>query len=177
MSAIGVNASIIQCYPDSAFLNATPQPADIKRMGEQYSIKAPAVGINVTKVANDVKAWGEIIALLKSLGYAVYFISNDPFGDKTVGENLAAKFGITPILDFIDYPDYSALLGNFKFVISCRLHTNELSLTGGTPIIPIEGSHFKTREVFALAGYPIGCDERGICRLARKDQRIHSTTA
>ena len=124
-------------------------------MKEKYGIQQPAVGINATKVANNTEAWGEIILLLKSLGYNLYFISNDPFGDKLIGEMLGSKYGITPILEFIDYPKYAALLANFDFVISCRLHTNELALTAATPIIPIEGSRFKTTEVFALVQYPI----------------------
>jgi polysaccharide pyruvyl transferase WcaK-like protein len=155
MIAIGVPGEKIKCYPDSAFLNPNPSPAMVKEMKQHYKIVTPAVGINATKVASDMNAWKAITGLLKSLGYNLYFISNDPFGDKEIGEKLAAQFGLIPIIEFIDYPKYAALMTNFEFVISCRLHTNELSLTAGTPIIPIEGSHFKTREVFSLVKYPI----------------------
>lgn len=155
MIKMGVAPDIINCCPDSAFLNPTPPTDQIELMRNRYSLDLPAVGINATKVAGDTGKWEEIIKTIKELGYNVYFISNDPFGDKEVGEKIAAQFGVTAILDFIPYPQYAALLANFSFVISCRLHTNELSLTGGTPVLPIEGSHFKTKEVFEFVNYPV----------------------
>lgn len=155
MVTLGIPVEKIICCPDSAFLNPQPSQELVKQMAQKFSIKNSSVGINATKVAGDLSKWAPIIETIKELGYTVYFISNDPFGDRNIGEQFSKRFGISAILDFIPYPGYSALLANFKFVISCRLHTNELSLTGGTPIIPIEGSHFKTREVFSLINYPI----------------------
>lgn len=155
MIKIGIPESKISCCPDSAFLNPTPTADQVKQMAQQYAITQPAVGLNATKVAGDLDKWDQIITTLKNLGYNVYFISNDPFGDRNIGEQISQRFDVKAILDFIPYPHYSALLANFNFVISCRLHTNELSLTGGTPILPIEGSHFKTKEVFSLVNYPV----------------------
>src|SRR5688572_15455814 len=65
MAALGVSSDKIQCYPDSAFLNPTPDAGAIERMKNRYAIQKPAVGINATKVAGDLAAWGEIIQLLK----------------------------------------------------------------------------------------------------------------
>lgn len=155
MISAGISAEKIECYPDSAFLNPEPSTELVDHVKKQYRIVQPSVGINATKVARDMKAWKEITDLLRSLGYHLYFISNDPYGDKEIGEELARNFGLVPIIEFMDYAKYSALLASFEFVISCRLHTNELSLTAGTPVIPIEGSRFKTREVFNLIGYPL----------------------
>ncbi|WP_276373572.1 polysaccharide pyruvyl transferase family protein [Chryseolinea sp. H1M3-3] len=159
--SLGVPLARIKCFPDSAFLNQTPSLEAREALRNRYNILKPAVGINATKVADDINAWEEIIKLLKKLGYNLYFISNDPVSDKVLGEHFAARHGLIPILEFINYPEYSALLSNFSFVISCRLHTNELALTGSTPVIPIEGRHFKTKEVFNLVNYPIPVTNTG----------------
>ena len=47
------------------------------------------------------------------------------------------------------------LLSKLELVISVRLHTNELALAVNTPVIPIEGALFKTKEVFELIQYPL----------------------
>jgi len=156
MIHIGIPENKINCCPDSAFLNKTPNDEIITKIKNKYSIKDKSVGINSTIVADDMLKWGKIIQKIRSLGYHIYFISNDPFGDKRVGEKMSMDHKVTLILEFMHYHEYSALLANFEFVISCRLHTNELSLTGKTPIIPIEGSHFKTKEVFSFVNYPVG---------------------
>lgn len=161
MIKMGIGENIIKCCPDSAFLSPPPTEELREAMKARYNLTLPAVGINATKVLRDMNGWDKIIRTLKGLGYAVYFVSNDPFGDREMGETIGNNFQVPAILDFNPYNEYAALLANFNFVISCRLHTNELSLTAGTPIVPIEGSHFKTKEVFELVGYPVSVVNAG----------------
>ena len=42
-----------------------------------------------------------------------------------------------------------------ELVISVRLHTSELALAVNTPVIPVEGAVFKTKEVLELVQYPL----------------------
>lgn len=141
-----VDEKIIATAPDTA----------IKTDSKIDGIKKSAVGINFTPLINfKIENIAPIIEKLKSYGNEIYFITNEPYGDREIGELLSQKYGITALEDDSDYLKYSAHLSQFKYIISTRLHSIILSLAAHTPAIPIEGNVFKTTELLSQLRYPI----------------------
>ncbi len=145
--ALGVNAEIISVAPDSAFRTQVPfiqRNAFVKK-----------IGINFTPKTYNPNQVDPFLASLIADGYELTFVTNDPYGDMGVAKTLQAKFNIDIQVETLNYKDYVKSLQFFDLIISSRLHTNELALTGGIPILPIEGNLHKTTEVFNFLNYPL----------------------
>lgn len=145
---IGINPSLIEICPDTAFRNKV----DFK-IKKNFSKK---IAINLTPKKYDKIKYEGLIQKLIDNNYQITFVSNEPMGEKQLASDLKEKFNITTVIESLDYPSYSKLISEFDFLISTRLHSNELAITAGVPIIPIEGNVFKTKEVFSFVKYPIG---------------------
>ncbi len=143
----GVNHNLIEVCPDTAFRNIV----DFK-IKKSFSKK---IAINFTPLKYDKLKYEALLKKLIDNGYQITFVSNEPKGEKQLANDLKEKFNISFLIQSIHYNAYSKLLSDFDFLISTRLHSNELALTAGVPIIPIEGRSFKTNEVFGLINYPL----------------------
>lgn len=145
--SMGVNSEIIQIAPDSAFRTVvTPS---------KRNDKISRVGINFTRKTYKSEIVDPFVQKLLTDGYEVEFITNDPFGDMEIAKILHNKFKIAINVKTLDYKSYVKFLQNFDLILSSRLHTNELALTGKIPVLPIEGNVHKTTEVFEHINYPI----------------------
>jgi polysaccharide pyruvyl transferase WcaK-like protein len=144
---LGVNPDIMYVSPDTAFRTQT-----------KYILKQnldKRIGINFTPITFNKD---QVIPFLKNLsekGYEMTFISNAPEADRVIAESIKEVIDIEIDLTTMDYVKYSESMNKFDFVISSRLHTNELALTSCVPIIPIEGKVHKTQDVFGHVNYPI----------------------
>lgn len=146
LKSVGIENKTITLAPDTA-IQTSPQIARSKKQ---------EVGINFTPAINfKVENIAPIIEKLKSYGNTVYFITNEPYGDKSVREQLNQKYGIAVLDPGKDYLNYAAKLSEFKYIISTRLHSIVLSLAAHTPAIPIEGNVFKTKELLSQLSYPV----------------------
>ncbi len=142
----GVEPSKISVAPDTAFL------CKAKGFSKRQVIKKIAVNFTPkTYIEDHVNPF---LQRLINDGYELTFITNDPFSDKAVGSKLETDLGIPVCLQSLDYANYVEFICDFDLVISSRLHTNELALIGGVPILPIEGNMHKTTEVLAYVNYP-----------------------
>lgn len=143
----GLDHNLIEVCPDTAFRNKV----DFK-VKKNFSKK---IAINFTPLKYDKIKFEELINKLINSNYQITFVSNEPLGEKQFVSGLNKKFDIPSEIQSLDYNEYSKFLSQFDFLISTRLHSNELALTAGVPIIPIEGRSFKTNEVFSLVDYPL----------------------
>jgi len=98
---------------------------------------------------------GIIIHLLQSLGKKVIFITNEPYEDIKVARIFSEEYKVEFVKNFHSYHQYMKQLAAYDFVISARLHTNILSLDTHTPIIPIDGNVFKSKELLGQLEYPL----------------------
>jgi len=147
--SVGLAPEKIQIVPDTALLTKSLEREATVVPGR------PRVGINFTpRVGLSDSAGKKIVDLLKSLGYELVFITNEPFEDSQVAARMRTMYNVqsAPVLN---YRSYAYFLKQLNFVISTRLHTNILALTAGTPTIPIEGNQFKTGELLELLEYPV----------------------
>jgi polysaccharide pyruvyl transferase WcaK-like protein len=171
---MGVPDEKVTVAPDTAFLSErAPASTDSDSVGESTTV---GLALNADKVRR-YDDWGAVVERLSSLGHRVLFISNDPAADRAAAAECKKRFGIPASCEKRTYREYMSLLGRLHFVISSRLHTNELALAAGTPVIPLEGNVFKTREVFELIQYPlrvINTDELGWVGLVHRaiDQMV-----
>lgn len=144
---LGVKNAIISVTPDTAFLT------NVLRNKKQKTIKR--IGINFTKKTYKEEQIDPFIQSLINAGYSLTFITNDPFGDEEIGKEFHTKFEIPIDLDTRDYKNFTSDLQKYDAIISSRLHTNEMALVAGVPILPVEGNLHKTTEVFKRINYPI----------------------
>ena len=144
---IGVDESIIFVCPDTAFYN------QVTRNSKQKWSKN--VAVNFTEKTFKAEQIEPLIEKLLESDYKLTFVTNQPDGDRKIAKYLHQKYDIPFDLESRGYKEYCAFLQQFDFLISCRLHSNELALTAGIPVIPIEGNRHKTTEVFSLVNYPI----------------------
>ncbi|MBF6640021.1 polysaccharide pyruvyl transferase family protein [Flavobacterium sp. J49] len=144
---IGVDESKIFLCPDTAFYNEM----DFQTK-QKWNKK---IAINFTEKTFKSKHIEPLIEKLIANDYKLYFVSNEPKGDKKIAEHLNKKYGIPFTLESKGYKDYCKFIQQFNLLISCRLHSNELAITAGVPVLPIEGNIHKTTEVFSLVNYPI----------------------
>lgn len=143
---VGVSNERIIVAPDTA-INSRPAISTMKKK---------IVGINFTPlILFDIDRIAPIIAKLKSYGNEIVFITNEPFGDRNIGDQLKDRYNIEAIETNCDYLQYASNLSSMKYLISTRLHTIILGLSASTPAIPIEGNVFKTKELLSQLNYPI----------------------
>lgn len=147
LNELGVPENIMFVCPDTAFRTKATQ-------NEKKNFQKN-IGINFTdKTFKKEHVFPVIDNLIKN-GYTMTFISNEPNGDLSIATFLKEKYNIPYVMESLSYESYTSSLSKFHFIVSSRLHTNELSLTAGVPVIPIEGKIHKTREVFSFINYPI----------------------
>src|SRR5690606_32841711 len=155
---IGVPEKIITLSPDTAWL--TPSVPN-----EFIKTNTARIGVNFTPATFKKEIVVPFLSRLRNEGYTLEFISNNYFADKAVEKELEGIVEKCTSAD-LSYIDYVEHLSQFRFVISARLHTNELALVAGVPVLPVEGRHFKTQEVQELVGYP--------CQVARSSSETYS---
>lgn len=143
---MGINPAIINVCPDTAFRNE--MEISLK---QEFGKK---IAINFTSKTFNAKQIEPILEKLKIDGYSIFFISNEPRGDRKIAEYLEEKYEIPFHLVSEDYKSFCNFIKQFDFLISSRLHANELAITAGVPTIPIEGNRHKTTEVFQHINYP-----------------------
>ncbi len=147
LQSYGVPSSIIDIAPDSA-INAE-YSGNVKRDKD-------SVGLNLTPKCKASPAQiKRIVDHLRERGKTITFISNEPFEDNNLAEYFEKEFGIEVVRNQASYHDYMKKLAGFGMVISARLHTNIMCLDVQTPIIPIEGNVFKTKELLTQLKYPV----------------------
>jgi len=147
LKELGVPENIMFVCPDTAFRTKAKQ---IDKKDFQKNI-----GINFTDKTFKKEHVIPVIEDLIKKGYTMTFISNEPKGDLYIANFLKENYGIKYVMESLDYESYASSLSKYHFIISSRLHTNELSVTAGVPVIPIEGKIHKTHEVFSFIEYPI----------------------
>lgn len=144
---IGVEEGKVSVFPDTAILT---------NPGVSRPVSSNTVGFNITR---DVSfEWADVELVIKKLkerNKSVVYITNEPVGDAIISEGFASRFGIPTQESSLGYLDYAKKLAGYDFVISTRLHTNVMSLSAGTPVIPIEGKVFKTKELVQEFKYPV----------------------
>jgi polysaccharide pyruvyl transferase WcaK-like protein len=143
----GIDKNNIVVCPDTAFRNKFNFITK-----EKFSKN---IAINLTPKKYDKEKYEGLISKLIQSNYKITFVSNEPMGEKSLATELKEKFKIETAIQTLDYPSYSKFINQFDFLISTRLHSNELAITAGVPVIPIEGNIFKTQEVFKFVNYPI----------------------
>ncbi len=144
---IGVEAQKVSVFPDTAILT--------KPKGQRPP-STNTVGLNLTRdVSFDWEDAEIVVKKLREKNKKIVYITNEPVGDSPISEGFNTRFGIPSLTASESYLDYAQKLSQFDFVISTRLHTNVMSLSAGTPVIPIEGKVFKTRELVDEFKYPV----------------------
>lgn len=143
----GVDSQLIYVCPDTAFRNVSNT-----KLKDSFNKN---IALNFTPGKYDKKKYEGLIQKLLDHDYKITFISNDPMGEKELAKELKSKFNIEVYIESLDYFDYANYITKFDMLISTRLHTNELAITAGVPIVPIEGNVFKTTEVLEFVQYPI----------------------
>ena len=144
----GVPEKIIEVAPDSSINSIT----STKRKEGLSNL----VAINITpKVAISNKELDMIIQHLQHAGKKIIFVTNEPYEDSGIAKHFFHRYHIDIHDKFKNYHEYIEKLAECDFVISARLHTNMLSLVSETPVIPIEGNVFKTRELLDQLQYPV----------------------
>lgn len=138
---------IISLAPDTAFLTKVDLVAPRKEIR--------SIALNFTKKTYKQGLVAAFINKLITGGYKLTFVTNDPYGDSDIAKQLNTEYQISYVLETMTYRNYAKFLQSFDLVISSRLHTNELALCAGVPVLPIEGNLHKTTEVFELIQYPI----------------------
>lgn len=147
LKELGVPENIMFVCPDTAFRTKATQ---LVKKDFQKNI-----GINFTDKTFKKEHVIPVIENLIKNGYKMTFVSNEPKGDLPIATFLQENYNIPYAMESLSYESYASSLSKFHYIISSRLHTNELSLTAGVPIIPIEGKIHKTREVFKFINYPV----------------------
>lgn len=143
----GVESSLIQVCPDTAFRNKGE--IIIK---DKFSKK---IAVNLTKHKYDTAKFEILLQKLINEGYQITYVTNDPMGDKEIAMELKEKYNISISIKSYNYWEYAKFISNFDLLISTRLHSNELALSTGVPVIPIEAGRFKTTEVLGNIDYPL----------------------
>lgn len=149
----GVRSSIFTVAPDTALNTYIPG----KTLNADFeSSSKPLVGINFTPHVNlNIHTLERIVQRIRAAGNDLVFITNEPYEDRNIADLFMRKFQVPSLSRIYNYDEYAQLLGNLKYLISTRLHSNILSLVAKTPIIPIEGNVFKTTELLKQLEYPV----------------------
>lgn len=146
--AMGGDAKNVLVTPDLAL---TTKPAPHARARRPGTI---ALAINVPEATAHAYAahWITLAQRLVDLGFKIVLVSNELPADLPFYEQLRARVPLPIEGQGLDHDAYAALLGEFDFVISSRLHTGILAMIGGAPVLAVEGSSFKITGVFQELG-------------------------
>ncbi|QBZ97869.1 polysaccharide pyruvyl transferase family protein [Flavobacterium sangjuense] len=142
-----INQNIITVCPDTAFRNK------VEIVPKKTFDKS--IALNITPKTYDKYNYDTIIKKLLEHNYKITFVSNDPMGEKELAEQLHKKYNFPIIIKSLNYKEYSEFIKEFDVLISSRLHSCELALTAGVPVVPVEGNVHKTTEVLSFVEYPI----------------------
>lgn len=153
----GVDVNRIHIAPDLVYGTSRPEQTHVDRVRAEEGLGERSVGLCLTdQRAESVGEWKFLIDHLRNSGREPVFVSNSPNPDIAVGRRLEREFGVRVATPRYDYLDFAALLANFEFVISSRLHTCILSNVTGVPAIPIDSRSRKLSETYDfLPAYPL----------------------
>jgi len=144
----GIDESMVGLAPDTAFHAAVPRAA------RATPTRRAAIAVNGVFGA-DLDGWTAVAAHLASRGYRVSFVSNDPWYDLEIAQQLRERVALTIEPPISNYGRYIDSLADFDLVVSNRLHTAVFAMLAGVPVVPVEGNVGKTTDIFGTFGYPL----------------------
>ena len=150
LTDLGIDADKILVAPDLVFMT-DPVPLAKQASGSPHIAICP----NSAYLANAADEWGHLVGKLLEKGWKVSLVTNDFPIDRATLDRLSTSFRLPQLGEGMSYRQYSGLLGTFDAVVSSRLHSCVMGLTGGAPVVPIEGLQFKITAAMAAAGVPV----------------------
>lgn len=148
--AMGGKLDNVVVAPDLALATSPPTPRSRRPDVIALAIHTP----DAASIAR-LDEWVGLIEMLRGRGFTVVLVSNEFPSDLPFFRRVQARIPIAIEGAGLDYDAYSALLGEFDFIVTSRMHTGILAMVAGTPVVPIEGPSFKITGLFKELQLPV----------------------